>query len=98
MTCLAFRISEFPAASLGDADLRRVPHEPLEELEVSAFDGPSLTLNTGISLAERRKIPGIDRTVVRDARELCHWVYLAVAKDKSQYAFGTFGFDLRNKC
>lgn len=97
MTCLALRIIEFSAASLGDADLRRVPQEPLEELEVSSFDGPSLPLNNGVSLAERRIIQGIDGTLVRDARELCHSVCLAMAKDKQEYAPSTFEFDPRNK-
>jgi hypothetical protein len=96
MTCLALRTIEFPTASLGDADLRRVPHEPLEELEVSTFYGPSLTPDTGVSLTERRKIQGIDGTCVGDARELRHSVCLAVVKYKQEYALSTFSFDLRN--
>jgi hypothetical protein len=97
MTGLALRIIEFPAASLGDADFQRVPRKPLEELEVTTFYRPSLTIDTGVSLAERRQIPGIDGTLVVDAPELCHRVCLAVTKDKQQYAPSTFEFDLRNK-
>jgi hypothetical protein len=97
MTCLALRIIEFPAASLGNADLRRVPHETLEELETSTFYGPSLTLDTGVSLAERRRIQGIDGTLVGDARDPGHRVCLAVVKDKHEYTLGTLRFHLRNK-